>query len=345
MRLLLLVLLAVPASANRKVEVAPVEVRATPGAMAGATAAAGANAMMSTRIDLNGSISPLTGGHAPVLRPDAARSLSSPAPAPAPGLVPAAMPAPADAPRGPVAIDSARLIAADAPAVGEPTASAESAAGTAGSRFEGSKSAAGSAADPVSGAYSAPSNGLLPSDGAARRAPASEPRRPLRALALDAAEVGAVAAGIQLVAAILFAALAWHAAHPALAGALWGLGASEMIKHLARLHGRVTGGWQASHDQKMRHDYGTGQLKDIRGRAYGSDRYDEWTPGAVSPRARAVIDAVAVLMGLPWVIGAGWPAVALYLAAAGGSIALRRFLESRRPAPPPDDGRPFEYDR
>ena len=57
----------------------------------------------------------------------------------------------------------------------------------------------------------------------------------------------------------------------------------------------TVGGWQASHDQKYRIDPSTGKLRDIRGHKYGSDRYEEYAPGPVGPRATVLIAAAAIL--------------------------------------------------
>ncbi|MBI2386515.1 MAG: hypothetical protein HYV14_10935 [Elusimicrobia bacterium] len=176
----------------------------------------------------------------------------------------------------------------------------------------------------------------------------SEPRAkiPFKQRAAEAVELGAFGLGMQLITGLVFLVAGAHAAFPALAGALWVLGGSEGVKHLADLRRVLVGGWQASHDQKMRVDYGTGRLKDIRGHKYGEDRYDEFAPGPVSARERLVIDSAALAAGLPWVWGAGPKAVALYAAAAVSVIAARQVWRRLRPVPEPKKARPgFQYDR
>lgn len=169
---------------------------------------------------------------------------------------------------------------------------------------------------------------------------------PFKQRAGEAAELGAFALGWQVLAGIAFLIAGAHAAFPALAGALWVLGGSEGVKYLAKLRQVIVGGWQASHDQKMRVDYGTGALKDIRGHKYGEDRYDEYAPGPVSARERLVIDSMALLAGLPWVWGAGPKAVALYAGAAAVAIAARQVWRRLRPAPEPRKARSVVvYDR
>jgi hypothetical protein len=169
---------------------------------------------------------------------------------------------------------------------------------------------------------------------------------PLRQRLGETADLGVVALGFQLLTGIAFLALGAHAGFPALAGAFWVLAGTELIKQLGKLRSTVVGGWQASHDQKMRTDYGTGKLIDIRGRKYGEDRYDIFAPGPVSARERWTLDATAFALGLPWVLPAGPKAVALYAAGAAAALGLRRLWRAARPAPAPAEKNPdFEYDR
>lgn len=344
---LLSLCLASPAVSGPKVEVTAAEVRTTGGV--GTAAAPAANAALAIRSNLNASLANVT-------------SLSGvPALAPTPGLLapaavldaPAPLRAPLDAPGTGDAAKAGALDAVNRIAAGNvsPEEAAKAPVEDGRSRgardFDAATMVPGDGADGVAGAWKPGESRLLPATAAERRAERA-PARPFKDAALDAAEAGAFAAAFHILAGILFLAAGAHAAHPILAGALWGLAASETIKHIARMHGRIVGGWQASHDQKMRHDYGTGELKDIRGHAYGEDRYDKWAPGEVSTRARAAIDVLSVLMGLPWVLGGGPTAVALYLASAGSLIALRRLLAARaaRTAPAvPVETKPFEYDR
>ena len=154
---------------------------------------------------------------------------------------------------------------------------------------------------------------------------------PLKQRLGETVEMGGVALVWQMLSGLVFLIAGAHASYPALAGMLWVLGGSVGINYLAQLRSTIVGGWQASHDLRMRHDYSTGQLKDIRGRKYGEDRYDEFAPGRVSERERLVVDGTALLLGLPWIWGAGPKATALYVGSAVLSISLRRLWRLRRP--------------
>lgn len=196
----------------------------------------------------------------------------------------------------------------------------------------------------ISGGISAPSAGASWSNvkstlllkapaGGGAKTPAAVVARTSRERLSDAAELGLFAGAWQILAGLLFLIAGAHAAYPVLAGALWALGGAELIKHQGSLRSVVVGGWQSSHDQKMRVDYGTGKLKDIRGRKYGEDRYDITLPGPVSAREQAVIDGAAVLSGLPWFIGASPSSVLLYLMSAAAVLYLRRLRQRGRPQP------------
>lgn|GEM_PF-1831536 len=197
-----------------------------------------------------------------------------------------------------------------------------------------------------SGAASADEGPRLAPGSVRAAAPASAARRiALRRGAGEVGEVATTAAGWQLLTAIAFLAAGAHAAFPLFAGVFWAWGGAEMIRSLGKIRATIVGGWQASHDQKMRTDYGTGKLVDIRGRKYGEDRYDVWAPGAVSARERNAIDAAAFVLGLPWVWAAGPKGLALYGAAALATIALRRWWRRTHPQTPPPASNEFEYDR
>jgi hypothetical protein len=175
---------------------------------------------------------------------------------------------------------------------------------------------------------------------------ASAPARsiPLRQRAAETISLAPTAFGFQLLTGIAYLNVGSHAWFPALAGAFWTAAGADMIAQLGRMRGFIVGGWQASHDQKMRHDYRTGELRDIRGRKYGEDRYDVWAPGRVSRRERFTVDAATVLLGLPWVVPAGMKAVALYAGGAAAGLAARAVW--RRFHPEPVDEQPdFERDR
>jgi hypothetical protein len=209
--------------------------------------------------------------------------------------------------------------------------------------FDGGSGAPREAGALVEGSAASGVLRLAPATG---RAPSLAPSIPLRQRAGEAADLGALALGFQFLTGIAFLALGAHASFPALAGVFWVLAGTEMIKQLGKLRGFIVGGWQASHDQKMRHDYGTGRLIDIRGKKYGEDRYDVWAPGRVSRRERFATDATAVLLGLPWVVSAGPKAVALYAAGAATAFAARAAWRRYRPEPAPVDKAPdFEPDR
>ncbi len=199
--------------------------------------------------------------------------------------------------------------------------------------------------DSVFGASVADERTRLSPAPAAPTAKAAAAAVPLGRRIREAKEVGSHAAGWELLTGILFLALGSKVFFPALAGVVWGWGGALMLEALAKSRAVIVGGWQASHDQKMRTDYATGKLIDIRGRAYGEDRYDEWAPGAVSPRERGVIDAAALALGLPWAWSWGPKGVALYGASALAVVAFRNWRSRRHPAPAPPSNTDFEYDR
>lgn len=125
---------------------------------------------------------------------------------------------------------------------------------------------------------------------------------------------------------------------------LWAIGAHAMIESIGQTRSRIVGGWQASHDQKYRHDLGTGELRDIRGRKYGEDRYDEKAPGEVTPAEQAAIRTIAATAG----------AIGLFLAHAtpqeflvfnltlAGLYGLGWLRHRLAPPPPPPDVRPHD---
>lgn len=202
--------------------------------------------------------------------------------------------------------------------------------------FDQDASRPGAESSPVSGGtWSRLRSSLAPGAASRGAAAVQTPRADIsvKQRLTETADIGVFALGLQILSGIVFLVAGAHAAYPLLAGALWALGGSEMIKYLGSLRSVIVGGWQASHDQKMRTDYATGKLKDIRGHKYGEDRYDIHRPGPVSARERAVIDAAAVLFGLPWVIGGGAYAVGGYLLSAAAALYLRRLWQRSRPQP------------
>ncbi|UPT76179.1 MAG: hypothetical protein M0D55_12315 [Elusimicrobiota bacterium] len=159
-----------------------------------------------------------------------------------------------------------------------------------------SKQGPEAAASPVAGREVSHTAGLEGADYARRfRAATAEPSSPVSKAAWETVEVAATSIPFMIAAAILRAnASDWTVTLPALA-LIWGAGYWAMRRHLAGVRSTVVGGWQASHDQKYRTDFATGQLKDIRGHKYGSDRYEEYAPGPVGRVATALIAAGAGL--------------------------------------------------
>ena len=119
------------------------------------------------------------------------------------------------------------------------------------------------------------------------------PRGRIKTSILETAEVAAIASPFALGALILRGTISDPALLSAHMLGLWALGAWVMRDHLSRLRASIVVGWQASHDQKYRTDRLTGQLRDIRGHEYGSDRYDEYADGPVGMRATALITLAA----------------------------------------------------
>lgn len=156
----------------------------------------------------------------------------------------------------------------------------------------------------------------------------------LRQKAFDLAEMGQVAVAAHFVSIFPNALTHGTAAHPLAMGALW-WGASEaMASMLAQSRRTVVGGWQASHDQRYRVDPNTGNLRDVRGHKYGSDRYEEYAPGRVGPTERILAATLSAAMGLLWV-GADLKNALLYAATFGLAAAVAAIVRARRaPAPP-----------
>ncbi len=91
--------------------------------------------------------------------------------------------------------------------------------------------------------------------------------------------------------------------------------------------------WQASHDQKYRHDPGTGQLKDIRGHKYGqlSDRFIEHVPGRLSGAELAALRLLGVgtALGLAALFGAPASTLLVINALAALGFAVTDALTQR----------------
>lgn len=118
---------------------------------------------------------------------------------------------------------------------------------------------------------------------------------PAKTAVIETAEVAVMSLPFAIVAFIMKANMTNPAILiPSMLG-LWALGFFAMRAHLAGTRSTVVGGWQASHDQKYRVDYNTGLQKDIRGKKYGEDRYDEREDGAVGPRAMTALGTAAAV--------------------------------------------------
>lgn len=106
--------------------------------------------------------------------------------------------------------------------------------------------------------------------------------------------------------------------------AVWTAAGAALVHTLRGLRSTVVGGWQASHDQKYRVGY-DGRVRDVRGHKYGTDRYEEYAPGAVSRREKLVIYAAMMLSAVPWLSGLGWASAASFMGLAGlGVLAAMR---------------------
>ena len=123
----------------------------------------------------------------------------------------------------------------------------------------------------------------------------SRPMGPVKTAVMETAEVATMMIPLAFVAMIMRGTISNPAIMIPAMIALWAAGAWAMRGHLAGLRSTVVGGWQASHDQKYRIDPGTGQLKDIRGHKYGSDRYEEWAAGPVGKLATGLIATSAAV--------------------------------------------------
>lgn len=336
-----------PVVASAQVEKAA-DVRVSAGSVSGPSALGAAPSLSLTAPSLLAApmaapaVSPaLTAVPAPAAAAMAPALLAAPAPA-APAAVPTAI-APARAATmraGPAAARDASSAHVSLSRLAAPSAEGVDSGRLA---FDGQTSRADAPA--LTAGRAAASDGPRLSRPSAPDAAPKAPAIPLGQRAGETAELGVMAAGFHLLTGIGFLILGAHAAFPLLAGAFWAFAGAELIKQLGNLRSVVVGGWQASHDQKYRVDPSTGRMKDIRGRKYGEDRYDERAPGPVSPRERLVTDVAAFALGLPWVVAAGPQAVALYAAGAAAVFAARRYLRSRRPAEATARRTNFEYDR
>lgn len=122
----------------------------------------------------------------------------------------------------------------------------------------------------------------------------------------------------------------WY--EPAATAAILALGAGALEHMLGQSRSVIVGGWQASHDMRMRVNPATGELRDVRGtfKRYGEDRYDKTEPGPVSPRERFAARTLAVVSGLPWFYNWNAPEMWIYAAAMTGVFALADAIRRRR---------------
>ncbi len=202
-------------------------------------------------------------------------------------------------------------------------------------------------AQPAHARHAAPPAALV--EAQALAAPKAEPAKPFDGVkplgAGGLVELGAYALPVALGSAVLGGNLHGSLAlAPALAAG-WAVYVKAGEQHIGALRSTLVGGWQASHDQKMRHDYGDGRLKDIRGRKYGSDRYDELFPGTPTAAERLGLRAFAASAGAMslWLAHGDARAFAVYGATAAG-LWLTDWLW-RRAHPPEPAPEPRPYDR
>lgn len=151
--------------------------------------------------------------------------------------------------------------------------------------FDASVAAAPSAAEPVAAPQSYAGRVALDEPNNPKGRVTSRIMGPVKTAVFETAEVAAMSIPLAIAAFIMKANMTDPAILIPSMLALWGLGFFALRAHLAGIRSTVVGGWQASHDQKYRVDYNTGLLKDIRGKKYGEDRYDERADGPVGPRA------------------------------------------------------------
>lgn len=157
-------------------------------------------------------------------------------------------------------------------------------------------------------------------------------RTPLQKRAWETAELAVTSVPPHLFAAMASGLTHGTAGYPVVMAALW-YGASEALAaHLGTLRQTVVGGWQASHDQKYRVG-GDGQLRDVRGHKYGSDRYEEYAAGAVSVKERLTIAAAMTSMGLLWTQSSGLMTSLTFAGLMAAATAFALWRRARRPAP------------
>lgn len=155
--------------------------------------------------------------------------------------------------------------------------------------FDASVAAAPSAAEPVAAPQSYASRVALAEPNNPKDRVTSRIMGPVKTAVVETAEVAAMSIPFAIAAFIMKLNMTNPAILiPSMLG-LWALAFLAMRTHLAGTRSTVVGGWQASHDQKYRVDYNTGLQKDIRGKKYGEDRYDERADGPVGPRALAAL--------------------------------------------------------
>lgn len=155
----------------------------------------------------------------------------------------------------------------------------------------------------------------------------------LRQKAADAVTLVPVVVAAHFVSLFPNAMAQGTAIHPLALAAVW-YGASEgMVGALADARRTVVGGWQASHDQAYRVDPNTGLMRDVRGRKYGEDRYEEYAPGKVSAAEKLWAAALSAGMGLLWV-GGDLKNILVYGASIAFLCLAAALIRSRRPPAP-----------
>lgn len=204
-------------------------------------------------------------------------------------------------------------------------------------------SAAGAGASALTGVFSAP---LLPLGYAyyEMRRSKDEPKPAKAGLLRWAAEW--FEAGMVMPMAMGVAAFAsWlsrgGSVESAVVASILGIGAAGIESILGQSRSVVVGGWQASHDMKMRVGP-DGNLRDVRGthKRYGEDRYDATAPGPVSARERFAARALAVMAGLPWFASWQTPDFWIYSAVMTGIFVLSDSLRrGRKPFVPSAEDR------
>ena len=147
-----------------------------------------------------------------------------------------------------------------------------------------------------------------------------------------------------LVLPMLFAASAasWllgdSALLPVALAAVGAVTAVAMEQTVSKLRRTIVGGWQASHDQRYRVDTRTGELHDVRGHKYGSDRYEAYAEGVVTPGERLWYRLVGAGLAFSWIgLSPDFKTFVLGAALTAAYIAHDFVRLRRRPAAVPSE--------